>query len=72
MEKTYHELENYYFDMRNSLLAETQKIEILQQELQEERQKKEELSVGEKGRMQFICRMSCTLFRRSSLDPVTL
>ena len=71
MEKTYHELENYYFDMRNSLLAETQKIEILQQELQEERQKKEELSVGERGRMYFIHRMSCTLFRRSSLDPVT-
>lgn len=48
MEKTYHELENCYFEMRSNLLAETQKVEMLQNELHEEKQKREELSVGHK------------------------
>ena len=48
MENTYHELEKCYFEMRSNLLAETQKVEILQNELHEERQKREELSVGQK------------------------
>lgn len=45
MEQMYHELEISFFDLRKSLLSQTQEIENLKHELQEERTRKSELSV---------------------------
>jgi len=45
MEQTYHELEMTFFDLRKSLLSQTQEIEALRTELKDERTKKSELSV---------------------------
>ena len=70
MEQTYHELENDFCDMRKSLLAETQASERLRNELNEEKKKRDEVTVWVHTVL-VIHRMNWKAFETNSLDLET-